>query len=223
LFEVGWLSRVQVTEDGRIWGGYGDEAIFAGPPLASAGIVSFDRQGNVLFRFSRDAANADIVPGVWSCAAINLVSDDELWVAYLAYDRARQSGWWEPFYALVQLRVGRVERVLPWSVVSDKAPVPGPAPFALSGDWMLLQGHRDHRSPPRPDRDTDRARLYLVSLSTARSEELVPVDEGGEWIGSFSATGRGSKLYLTTDRALFMVDAAALPTRDYRPDVFPDL
>jgi len=59
----------------------------------------------------------------------------------------------------------------------------------------------------------DRDRLYLVSLNSQRSQELAPTDPSGERIADFRAFARGSCFYLRTNVALFVIDAATLPSR----------
>ena len=142
---------------------------------------------------------------------INIVSEHEVWVAYQSIERYSFEGYagW-----LVRIVDRAVVSVWPWTIVSEKAPLLFPKPFAVADGRMLLKGMGDPDEtwgPPRcsPHRDDDR--LYAVSLTTQRTLEVLPVYERGEWIGPFRTEGRDSRLYLETERSLFVIDAATLP------------
>jgi len=155
---------VQVTGDGRFWGRYGDESIFAGDDLSAGGIVCLDTTGRPLFRFNHDATGVGGAPSVWSSAGINVVADDEVWVACYADEPPEPDSDPEEYHALVKLRDYTVERVWPWRIVLEQAPAKPPGSFAVHADQLLLQesGHGLGDRTPTPDHPY--ARLYSVPL-----------------------------------------------------------
>jgi hypothetical protein len=211
---IGIIGPVQVTGDGRIWGGYGDESIFAGDDLTAGGIVCLDSTGEPLFRFNHDATGPGGAPSVWSVGGINVVSDDEVWVTYYADDPPEPNSDPEEYYALVKLRDYGVERVWPWRVVLEQAPAKPPDSFAVHGDRLLLQGSGFGLGDRPPTSDHPYGRLYSVPLGGGGATEMLPVDEDGNWIGPFRSEGRGSRLYLATWRGLRVVDLESVPSSD---------
>ena len=207
---VGVIAPVQVTGDGRFWGRYGDESIFAGDDLSAGGIVCLDTTGRPLFRFNHDATGVGGAPSVWSSAGINVVADDEVWVACYADEPPEPDSDPEEYHALVKLRDYTVERVWPWRIVLEQAPAKPPGSFAVHGDRLLLQGSGFGLGDRTPTPDHPHARLYSVPLGRDGASEVLPVDESGDWIGPFRSEGRGSRLYLATSKGLRVADLATL-------------
>jgi hypothetical protein len=209
-FSAGLVAPVQVTNDGRFWGGYGDEEIFAGDELSAGGIVCIDTTGKPQFLFNDDATGAGGAPFVWSAAGINVVSDDEVWVTYYADDPPEPNSDPEEYYALVKLRDYKVEHVWPWRIVLEQAPARPPGSFAVHGGRLLLQGSGHGLGDRSPTSDHPHGRLYSVPLGGGGATVMSPVDENGDWIGPFRSEGRGSRLYLATSTGLWVVDLATL-------------
>jgi hypothetical protein len=209
-FSAGLIAPVQITSDGRFWGGYGDESIFAGDDLTAGGIVCLDTKGQPLFGFNQDATGAGGAPSVWSAAGINVVDDDDVWVTYYADQAPEPNSDPEEYYALVRLRDYAVERVWPWRIVLEQAPAKPPGPFAIYGERLLLQGSGHGLGDRLPTSDHPYGRLYSVPLGGSGATTMLPVDESGEWIGPFRSEGRESRLYLATWQGLRLVDLAGL-------------
>lgn len=207
-FVVGSPWMAQATPGGAIWLGYPghDERVFGGMTwLEDADVRRLDRDGTVRFSFNRDVAGRGAAPHAYFVDALNVVSDHEVWIACEGIDRNS-----EEFYSyhLVRLLDDLVAGLWPSSVIGDKAPVRLSRAFAVAEGNLLLQGDTvaDFRlERASPDRDQDR--LYLVSLNSARSVELLPVDEDGNWIGEFWVfESRGPLLYLKTKRFMYCAD-----------------
>lgn len=211
-WRFGRPTFIQTTSDGRLWLGVAgsDERI---PTWAEADLWQADADGRIQFEFKRDAR---LPVGVLSLAAressvrfVNARSSNEVWLAYNTFGPTSEEAWVK---MLIRLTNGVPTGVWPWSIIGDKAPTRLSDVFAIANDHVLLQGYdvtgEEVRHEP-PNRDDNR--LYLVSLATPRSMELFPVNAEGEWIGHFRTSAQGSKLYLETEEALYLVDAATLP------------
>jgi hypothetical protein len=197
-FWIGMTGVVQLTGDGRIWTGYGDETINAGSELEWGGIVCLDDHGSPLFRFNFDAAGNAGAPGVWCSAGINVVSDDEVWVSYFADTQVWNNARVTPAaYALAKINGYSVAWLWPWEVVTSKIRSDTPDQFAVHDGRLLVQG--------------------LVTLANEPAKDHLPVDHTGDWIGPFRSQGRGSRLYLATKTALYVVDAASISESSPNP------
>jgi hypothetical protein len=211
-FVSGSPLLAQAAPGGPIWLGYegSDERIFSRYEwLEDANVRCVDSSGLVLFDLNEVVVSQTGIPKVSFVQGLNVVSDREVWISYTTIDRK----WPTYFFGLLgHILDGDLVGLWPWTRVSYKAPIFDEGrEFAIIDNHLLVKGiehwHPDG-SRESPNRDDDR--LYLVSLTTPRSLEIFPIDEHGDWIGPFRTEGRGSKLFLTTEHALFMIDAAAL-------------
>jgi hypothetical protein len=172
------IEWVQTTEAGRIWIGYFDEGIFSRVGLGNAGLACLDAEGQVLFR--HDAlAEPGGVPPIADCYALNVASDEDVWAYYYKE------------FPLLRLRRGTVAGM--WTNI----PVAGASAFGVHGDRVLFVGsHRRKRA------------LHLLTLLEMRAFALTPVDQAGDPLNGtrLRGCGRGPKLYLHTDEALYCVD-----------------
>ncbi len=209
-FRVGEPWSCQIADDGAIWLAYSDEGIYGGGPPGGQGVVSLNASGEIQFSWYRDAIKSGLVYPISSTAGLNVVSSSEMWVCFSEEGSLKSHGYeWDT--GLARLIDGEIDRTWPWTVLSEKAPVCYPGSLAVSGNGVLTQGWTASRFPKRPEPDDDRDRLYWIALDSMRSLELFPVDEHGDWIGSFWTEGRGSLLYMKTKTALYMLDARTLP------------
>jgi hypothetical protein len=172
------IEDIQTTEQGRIWVSYFDEGVFGDTVLGRAGLACLDHAGRVEFKFN-DLALAGSVPDIADCYAFNVCSDRELWACYYTD------------FPLVRLVDHKVARIWP------KVGVAGSHAFAVSGQRVLFAGTYKKRNC-----------LFLADLDKTRVKEQVPVTEGGRIIRSFTAFGRGSRLYLYSGTEVFAVDLA---------------
>ncbi len=117
------------------------------------------------------------VPDICDCYALNVVSDLEVWLCYYMD------------FPLVKLVDGKVEGFWP------RTPVKGSSGFAVEGESILFAGGYK-----------DKTDLFLVRPGEKRALKLDPTDEVGQHLGRFSAFGRGNRLFLQTEVALFVVD-----------------
>lgn len=119
------------------------------------------------------------VPFMLDCYALNVCSNQEVWACYYTD------------FPLVRLVDCQVARIWP------KVRVKGSHAFAVSGERVLFGGQYDKRH-----------RLFLADLGTMRVKGKVPATDTGRVIHSFTAFGRGSRLYLHTGTEVFVVDLA---------------
>ena len=117
-----------------------------------------------------------MLPDVFTCDAMNVVSNEEIW---LKAD------------TLLRVRKQAVERIGMDTPVESVQSFMG---FAITERWALFALDR-HPS-----------RLLLQSLTTTQAEAFQPVDEQGVPIQYRSAFGRGPRLYLVTDEGLFRIN-----------------
>jgi hypothetical protein len=117
-------------------------------------------------------------PHLLDCYALNVCSDREVWLCYYTD------------FPLVRLVDRKVARIWP------KLNVKGSHAFAVS-QHVLFAGKY---SKPHD--------LFLADLGTMRVKERIPVNDNGKAIRSFTAFGRGSRLYLHSGAEVFVVDLA---------------
>jgi len=116
------IAHLYCAPDGTIWAGYFDEGVFGGPnqdggwPVASGGIVQFDRDGAPLWLFNEHVGSDRQVD---DCYAMTLAGDD-LWACYYSD------------FPIVRIRGGQVTT---WA--ND---VGGAKAMAVDGDLILLAG-----------------------------------------------------------------------------------
>jgi hypothetical protein len=119
------------------------------------------------------------ISGICDCYALNVVSDREVWLCYYTD------------FPLVRLVDGKVAGAWPG------IPVRGSSGFAVEGDGALFAG--GYR---------DKASLYLVRPGQERALKIDPRDINGQNLKRFAAFGRGHRLFLQTEGALYVVDVA---------------
>lgn len=116
-------------------------------------------------------------PPILDCYALNVCSNTEVWACYYTDF---------PLVRLVDHKVASIWR---------KLGVQGSHAFAVFGQRVLFAGKYAKRN-----------RLFLANLGTTRVKEQVPVNDAGKAIRSFTAFGRGSRLYLHSKAEVFVVD-----------------
>lgn len=174
------IRDVQTTIKGQIWVGYFDEGIFGGTTFGQAGLACFDSGGALAFDFN---SSTYLTSGMISdCYAFNTVSDSEIWLC--------------PYtdFPIVQIKNKHISKQ--W----DNNPVHGSDAFAVWKDRVLFAGGY-----------SERGKLFIVSLYRADGQELLREecsagDENGDEVKFVSAFGRGSRLYLETDRSLYFLE-----------------
>lgn len=171
------IEDVQVTETGAILVSYFDEGVFGDGGLAQNGLVCLDRNGDVAWEYG-DVARQNGLPLIDDCYAVNAVSSEEVWLCYYSA------------FPLIKLTDGRPEAV--WL----EQPVRGSSAFAVGRGRALFQGGYRQRD-----------RLLLLRLDTLEVEEIQPVDAEGRPLSCERAVGRGERLYLWTDQAVYAIDA----------------
>lgn len=180
-FHVGdAIQDVQVDEAGAIWVSFFDEGVFSAEDPAQAGLVCFNEEGQILFKYNELAAEdnkASQAPFIADCYAMNVRSQQEVWF-YSYID-----------FPLVQLVERKIKRVLP------DIPVKGSHAFAIEGRRVLFAGGYENWK-----------KLFLFALDTTSEEQVEAIDEEGTRLSFRFSCGRGSHLYLVTERAIFMLD-----------------
>lgn len=146
------------------------------------GTLELAQNGVVCFDQSgRPVLRYNRIPGpespISDCYAMNVASDREVWLYYYTE------------FPLVRLLDRRFDRE--WRGV----PVQGARGFAVDGERAVFAGSYDGDD-----------RLFLVSLASMHVEELRPVDAGGEALRFRRAFGRGPRLFLATERALYTLN-----------------
>ncbi len=110
------------------------------------------------------------------CYAMNVASSREVWLYYYTE------------FPLVRLLDRRFDHE--WKGI----PVQGARGFAVDGEHAVFAGSYESSD-----------RLFLVSLNSMHMEELQPVDGDGKELKFRRAFGRGPRLFLETEQALFML------------------
>jgi hypothetical protein len=175
--DLGYASNdMQTTPTGHIWVSYSDEGVF-GHGIGIHGVVCFDASGQPIFKYS-EFAEQNQLPDIADCYAMNVVSDDEVWLSYYTD------------FPLVSLRNFRLGRIWNKFGCIDRS-------FALLGESVVF--------PKCYTRSEGKSQLLRRTLSdSAQSEPLDVVDEtGAPFAGIFSAFARGPHFYLLTETALF--------------------
>jgi hypothetical protein len=170
------IENVQTTGDSRIWISFFDQGVFGDTALGRAGLACLDNSGQVQFKFN-DLAEAGAAPDIADCYAFNVCSDREVWLCYYTD------------FPLVRLVDRQVARIWP------KVAVQGAHAFAVSGQRVLFAGMYEKRNS-----------LFLADLDTTKVQERVPVNDAGKIIRTFTAFGRGTRLYLHSGNEVFAVD-----------------
>ena len=171
---------IQTTANGHIWVSYFDEGVF-GRGIGQHGVVCFDNQGQAIFKYS-EFAEQNQLPFIDDCYAMNVVSDDEVWLSYYSD------------FPLVCIRNFRLHHI--WK---DFGCMQGG--FALRGDAVVF--------PKCYTQVEGKSQILIRTLSTSSAAESIEaVDENGSAIdGLVTAFGRGPNLYLLTETALYSLQA----------------
>ena len=170
----GGSNDVQTTSDGHIWVSYIDEAVFGGG-IGQNGVVCFDSQGQAIFKYF-EFAEQNQLPFIDDCYAMNVVSDEEVWLCYykdfplVSIKNFQLNQWWKEF--------GCIDRA-----------------FALRGETVIS---------PKCYTQGKSQLLTRTLPSSAPAEVVDAVDEDGAAIeGQFTAVARGANFYLLTDAAMY--------------------
>jgi hypothetical protein len=180
-FHVGdGIEDVQTADDGQIWISFFDEGVFGDHSIGCSGLVCFDEEGHLNFTFSEVVARHP-VSSIADCYAMNVASNEDVWLYYYTD------------FPLVRLRHYQFDRQ--WL----NMPVRGSQAFAVMEDRVLFAGGYSNKG-----------RLFLVSLKNMVMEEILPVGNRGETVKFVAAYGRGSRLYLDTDEAIYQLELREL-------------
>jgi hypothetical protein len=169
---------VQTTPKGKIWVSYFDEGVYGGGVGSQQGIVCFDSLGHPIFKYF-DFAEANELPFIDDCYAMNVVSEDEVWLSYYAA------------FPLVSIRSFQLHRAWTDFGPMDRA-------FGLFEGAVLF--------PKCYTRINDAgSQLLRRTLSESpQTESIEATDDKGKAIGGhFKAAARGSQSYLWTQTALY--------------------
>jgi hypothetical protein len=169
---------VQTTPNGHIWVSYFDEGVF-GNGIGQNGVVCFDSEGQPLFKYS-EFAQRNQLPFVVDCYAMNVVSEEEVWLSYYSD------------FPLVVIRNLKLDRV--WREFGCLQ-----SGFALLGDSVISQ--KCYASP---------SELIRRRLSGVDPQEAIEAinEEGAPIRGEWAVTGRGPHLYLRNETSLYELMSA---------------
>jgi hypothetical protein len=175
-------NDIQTTPNGKIWVSYFDEGVYGGGPGSQQGIVCFDSSGQQIFKYF-DFAEENNLPFIDDCYAMNVVSEDEVWLSYYSD------------FPLVSIRSFRLHRAWKDFGCMDRA-------FSLFEGAVVF--------PKCYTRNEGNSQLLRRTLSESpQTEPLEATDDDGRTIGGqFKAAARGSKLYLWTEAALYELGTA---------------
>jgi len=174
------IETIQASSSGDIWTSYFDEGVFGNfgwsEPLGASGLVAWRRDGTPAYRFEPTGEATEVA----DCYALNVVSDDEVWLYYYTD------------FQLVQLRHRAIEAV-------HVPNVQGSSAFAVSRNRshaLFVGGYSDHQS------------FELVALAGGKRapKRMTPLDLEGRPVEHLRAVGRGPSLYLLTADHLFRYD-----------------
>ena len=170
-------NDMQTTPNGKIWVSYFDEGVYGGG-VGQGGVVCFDSSGDPAFRYF-DFAEENELPFIDDCYAMNVVSEDEVWLCYYSA------------FPLVSIRGFRLLRVWKEFGCMDKA-------FSLLEGAVIF---------PKCYTRIHEGHSQLLRRTLAESPQTEPLkatdDEGGIISGQFKAAARGSRFYLWTETALY--------------------
>ena len=121
-----------------------------------------------------------IVQSMADCYAFNACSNRETWLYYYTDF---------PLVRLVDQKVAG----------SWMMPIQGSQGFAVDGERVLFGGSYEEKDV-----------LFLGNIGTTRFQRLVPVDDAGTAVKRFRAFGRGHRLCMATDAAMYVVDLVDL-------------
>jgi hypothetical protein len=178
----GGIADVQTTANGHIWVSYFDEGVF-GNGVGQNGVVCFDSQGQPIFKYA-EFAERNQLPFIADCYAMNVVSEEEVWLSYYTD------------FPLVAIRNFQLHRA--WQDFECISGV-----FALCRETVIFPKCYTQRE--------GKSQLLRRNLAnSAQSEEVEVVDENGAAVdGLFTAAARGSNFYLLTRTALYKLQTKA--------------
>ncbi len=170
------IKDVQTTSLGKIWASYFDEGVYGDGVGKWHGLICFDAFGSPIFTYG-EFAERNNLPFIDDCYAMNVVSDDEIWVSYYqAFPLVRIKG-----FELAQhceefgcMRHG----------------------FAIVDGGVIF--------PKCYTRSELLRRKFAEPMET---ESLEPVDEAGAPIGGvLKVAARGDRFYLWAGNALYQME-----------------
>ncbi len=145
---------------------YFDEGVYGGGPGSQQGIVCFNSSGQQIFKYF-DFAEENSLPFIADCYAINLVSEDEVWLSYYSE------------FPLVSIRSFRLPRAWKDFGCIDRA-------FSLFEGAVVF--------PKCHMRNEGNSQLLRRTLSESpQTEPLEATDNDGRTIGGQFKAARGSK------------------------------
>ena len=171
------IEDVQTTTDGKIWVSYFDEGVFGGG-IGQHGLVCFDALGKAIFKYL-DFAEQNKLPFIHDCYALNVISDEEVWLSYYSD------------FPLVSIKNFQLDRI--WK---DFGCMHGA--FGVTADATIF--------PKCYTRINNEKPLLLRRTLTVspQTEQIEAVDDGGMVIDNpFRATARGSDFFMWTEQALY--------------------
>jgi hypothetical protein len=168
------IADVQTTSGSDVWVSYFDEGVFkAGEP----GLACFDHVGERVFAFNSSIANNDDVPIIHDCYAMNVESDNEVWLYYYSA------------FPLVRLVDKQLAGIWP------RTPGLGAHAFAVGERSVLFAGDYG---------DTTTITRHFPESGRA---EMARAIGQGQAVEFTRAAGRGDSLYLLTNTAIWLVHA----------------
>jgi hypothetical protein len=171
-------NDVQTTPNGKIWVSYFDEGVYGGGLGSQQGVVCFDSAGHLIFKYF-DFAKENNLPFIDDCYAMNVVSEDEVWLSYYSD------------FPLVSIRSFQLHRAWKDFGCIDRA-------FSLiEGTVIFLECYTRIKE--------GNSQLLRRTLSgSSQTEPLEATDDDGGTIGGqFKAAARGPHFYLWTETALY--------------------
>jgi len=169
---------VQTTPSGKIWVSYFDEGVYGGGLGSQHGIVCFNSSGNLIFKYF-DFAEENELPFIDDCYAMNVVSEDEVWLSYYSA------------FPLVSIRRFQLHRA--WRDFG-----------CMNGAFALFEGAVIFPKCPTRINEENSQLLRRTLSESPRTEPLEVIDDEGRTIGGqFKAAARGSQIYLWTETALY--------------------
>jgi hypothetical protein len=169
------INQLQISRRLEVWVGYSDEGVYGA--AAEPGLACFDVDGKRVFSFADSVANDDDVPIIDDCYALNVASDDEVWLYY--YSK----------FPLVRLIEKRLAGIWP------RVPGLGSHAFAVGERSVLFSGDYGARSS-----------ITRYFPESGRSE-MGSVVADGLPLEVTRATGRADRLYLVAQSAIWLVHA----------------
>lgn len=175
-------NDIQTTPNGKIWVSYFDEGVYGGGPGSQQGIVCFDSSGRQIFKYF-NFAEENKLPFIDDCYAMDVVSEDEVWLSYYSD------------FPLVSIRSFRLHRAWKDFGCMDRA-------FSVFEGAVVF--------PKCYTRNEGDSQLLRRTLSESpQTEQLEATDDDGRTIGGqFKAAARGAKFYLWTETALYELRTA---------------